>query len=267
MEKGRNWTRGELTIAFYQYCVTPFGRIHHRNPEIITLAEKIGRSSNALAMKMCNFASFDPAHQKRNVKGLTNVAKADRKIWDEFSGNWEELILTYQMEANEFNITPSGIPEVVQEVDDDEEEAVLVLPEQTELVRQAKARTVQSFFRRSVLANYDYHCAICRISHIKLLTAGHIIPWSLDEARRADPKNGLSLCALHDRAFDRGLLTLDDDYRVVLSSQIKIVDEKSEVHNVAFVRMEGQTILLPDKFAPDLNALEYHRNHIFEKAD
>ncbi len=64
-----NWTYNELVVAFYQYCVMPYGRIHGRNPEIIQLAEKLNRTPGALAMKMCNFASFDPIHKLRGVKG------------------------------------------------------------------------------------------------------------------------------------------------------------------------------------------------------
>jgi len=83
------------------------------------------------------------------------------------------------------------------------------------------------------LANYDYRCTICQINNLKLLNAGHIIPWSVDEHRRADPQNGLSLCALHDRAFDRGLLTVDEDYKVILSGELRTKTE-SIVHRTAF---------------------------------
>jgi predicted restriction endonuclease len=41
-----------------------------------------------------------------------------------------------------------------------------------------------------------------------MLNASHIIPWSIDEKRRADPGNGLALCAFHDRAFERGIILL-----------------------------------------------------------
>lgn len=45
-----DWTRDQLLIAFRFYCRTPFGRLHYRNPEIIRLAEVIGRTPSALAM-------------------------------------------------------------------------------------------------------------------------------------------------------------------------------------------------------------------------
>ena len=55
-----------------------------------------------------------------------------------------------------------------------------------------------------------------------LLNASHIIPWSVDKMRRADPRNGLSLCVLHDRAFDRGLIAVDEDFRIILSEKVRI---------------------------------------------
>ena len=252
MQKKRNWSRGELIVAFYQYCVTPFGKIHNRNPELIKLSEEMGRSVNSLAMKMCNFASFDPAHQTRNVKGLSNASKGDRAIWDEFSGNFDLLLDSYREELENKLIT----------VDEDNIQEQLVRPEQTEKLQQVKVRLSQSFFRQSVLGNYNYQCAICRLDNIKLLNASHIVHWSVDEVRRSDPKNGLSLCALHDRAFDRGLLTLDEEFRVVLSCQL-LSKTNSNVHRIAFDNMQGVRITMPDKFAPAQDALEYHRKNIF----
>src|SRR5438309_4118465 len=68
----------------------PFGRLQG-NPEIIRLAGEIGRSANAMAMKACNFATLDPALRARGIRGLSNLANADRAIWDEFANNPEAL--------------------------------------------------------------------------------------------------------------------------------------------------------------------------------
>lgn len=55
------WTKEQLKLAFHLYCQLPFGRLHSRNPEIIELANLIGRTPGAVAMKLVNFASLDPA--------------------------------------------------------------------------------------------------------------------------------------------------------------------------------------------------------------
>ena len=85
------WTREELIIAFNLYCKIPFGKIDLRNPQVIELANLIGRTPSAVSWKLANFASFDPALHKRKIAGATHSSKADAEIWDEFNNNWEAL--------------------------------------------------------------------------------------------------------------------------------------------------------------------------------
>jgi predicted restriction endonuclease len=95
-----------------------------------------------------------------------------------------------------------------------------------------------------------------------LLNASHIIPWSVDKTRRADPQNGLSLCVLHDRAFDRGLIAVDDSFRIVLSEKAKVA-RAPKLHRVGLLEIEGKKLILPDRFRPDKNAFAYHRENVF----
>lgn len=261
MKERRHWTRMELVIAFYQYCITPYGHIHSRNSAIIELAKKLGRTPNALAMKMCNFASFDPVHKQRNVKGLTNASKVDEQIWNDFNNDWQKLLQAYQIAIQELQFGPVSEQTAPTHTAGHQKK--------TETYKQVKIRIAQSFFRSSVLANYNSQCAICRINNHKLLNAGHIIPWSDDESYRADPRNGLSLCVLHDRAFDRGMITLDKDLQLVLSRELKKMhtERRNSVYQAAFIELEGRRILLPEKFSPLPEALEYHRDNIFELRD
>jgi putative restriction endonuclease len=69
-----NWTRPQLILALDFYCRTPFGKLHKGNPAIIQLAKVVGRTPDALAMKLVNFASFDPALQARGIKGSGKVS-------------------------------------------------------------------------------------------------------------------------------------------------------------------------------------------------
>jgi hypothetical protein len=75
MPESSGWTRDQLLIALRLYMRTPFGRLHGRNPQIIELSDKIGRTPNALAMKACNFASLDPAFRASNRKGLSGAKR------------------------------------------------------------------------------------------------------------------------------------------------------------------------------------------------
>jgi putative restriction endonuclease len=125
-----------------------------------------------------------------------------------------------------------------------------------------RARRVQAFFRRAVLVSYNGRCALTGLPVAALLNASHIIPWSVSTPRRADPTNGLCLSVLFDRAFDRGLLTFDEDLRVVLSRALK--EHLPQPHLPCLLTAaEGATLHLPTRFPPDAVALEYHREHVF----
>ncbi len=251
----KNWTRDELLLTFNFYCRTPFGKLHRNNPEIISLAQNIGRTPSAVAMKLVNFASFDPVQQARQIRGLSNTSRADREIWDEFNANPEQLAFESQQALQQFT---SEIAEVM--------EAEVALPSgPTESTRLVRTRLVQGFFRDAVLSSYEFKCAICGLDLPELLSASHIIPWSKNVERRADPRNGLSLCAIHDRAFDRGLLSIGDSFDILLASRARLHSSKSRLHSVALLEVEGKTISLPKRFAPAPEALAYHREHIFRR--
>jgi putative restriction endonuclease len=252
--KGKHWSRDELIVAFNLYCRIPFGRIHKANPEVIELANNIGRTPSAVAMKMVNFASLDPFHQKRNVKGLQHIGKMDKQIWEEFHKNWESLAFKSQQSLARLN----------KKTDDDYSIDILLLEPDipTEARKTTRVRLVQRFFRDTVLSSYNYSCTVCKINLSKMLNASHIIPWSIDKNRRADPTNGLSLCAFHDRAFDRGLISVDKNYRIILSKEVKIIDAP-KLHRVGLLEIEGKKIWLPDRFMPDQIAFTYHREKVF----
>ena len=75
---------------------------------------------------------------------------------------------------------------------------------------QTTARRGQAFFLSAVLSAYDRRCCVTGLSIPTLLIASHIVPWTHDETNRLNPENGLLLSPFHDRAFDRGLITIDE---------------------------------------------------------
>lgn len=248
----RIWSRQELLIVFRLYCRTPFGRLHSRNPEIAHLAQVLGRTPSAVAMKACNFASLDPHQRERNITALANVSRADRVLWDNFAQNSESVAA--EAEAAYAQVTKGQYVEETPELE---------LPDTpTDTDALVKVRRVQGFFRAAVLAAYDNRCALTGLPIPELLNASHIIPWHIDATRRADPRNGLCLNALHDRAFDRGLLTFDGEFRAVLSPRIRDTVQLP-LHKELLFSVEGRQLQLPKRFQPDHGALEYHRKHIF----
>ena len=72
-------------------------------------------------------------------------------------------------------------------------------------------RVGQRLFRDAVLTAYNARCCITGLAVYRLLVAGHIMPWREDPSQRLNPANGLCLSALHDRAFDIGLITIRPD--------------------------------------------------------
>ncbi len=199
----RNWTEQELLIAMNLYCRLPFGQFDHRTELIKLVAPKIGRSPDALAMKLSNLASLDSYHQKRGISGLKGASNLDRKIWSDFQQNW-----TAMAEKSEAAFeTLAGQPDISAP----ESETTIALPNgPSEAERIVKTRRLQRFFRNAILASYENRCALTGMAVPQLLVASHIIPWSENEKRRADPTNGLCLNALHDKAFDRHLITFDE---------------------------------------------------------
>ncbi len=257
MTQRQPWNSGELLLAFRLYCRTPFGKLHQHNPDIIELAGHLGRTPSAIAMKACNFASLDPVQQARGINALGNVSHGDRELWNRFESNPEAVAA--DAEAAAAQLFPDG-----SEVDEGLPE--LVAPSgPSEIQRIVRARRVQSFFRSAVLTSYGERCAITDLRVPALLNASHIIPWSADETRRADPRNGICLNVLFDRAFDRGLVTFDEDLRLVIAPLLRKVESPSEFHRKALLAMEGTPLRLPERFAPDPKALAHHRDLIFNQ--
>ena len=97
--------------------------------------------------------------------------------------------------------------------------AVRDLPRTTEAERLVVQRVGQDIFRDRLMTYWQGCCPLTGITDPALLRASHIVPWKdcHDDAERLNVHNGLLLSALWDAAFDRRLVTFDDDGRPVLS--------------------------------------------------
>lgn len=255
------WTAPQLKLAFHLYCETPFGKLHSKNRSIIALAQLIGRSPDAVAMKLSNFASLDPHIRESGRSGLRGASALDRQVWDAFHADWAGL--SVECEALRRKLWTSRIqqgnetllPAAEFDRDDYSGETRQALVEQ---------RIKQSFFRRAVLASYRGRCCVSGVTDSRFLVASHIVPWRLDKANRLNPSNGLCLTTIHDKAFDQYLFSLTDDHRVILSSQLKGTND-------AFLRevfwpIDDRPIELPDRFQPDTEFVRHHRQSMLGDA-
>ena len=250
MAARRNWTRDELILAFNLYCRTPFGRIHNRNPQIIELAGYLGRTPSAVSWKLANFARLDPTLAKRNIRGAGHGSKEEEAIWHEFESDWDSLAF----ESEQLRLARAGAAEM--EVDP-------AFPDGVTRDAMVKLRVNQQFFRRAVLSAYNSTCCITGISVPALLCASHIVPWAEDVKNRANPSNGLCLNALHDRAFDRGLLTITPDYRVVISPRLNKLKESGI--DTMLLAYAGKPIAVPKHFLPGQDFLQHHNTNVFQR--
>lgn len=249
------WTKEQTIVALYYYCIIPFNKATSTNPTIAKISKLMGRSHNSLKMKIGNFGSLDPELKKRGIVGLANTSKLDEQIWGEYSQNWGKL-------ANDAGDILARYKE--KPLDEIAEFDRSDLPEGKERMAFIKARINQSFFRKTILASYEYRCAVTGLPIKELLVASHIVPWAKDEQNRLNPTNGICLNAFHDRAFDKGLMTITPDFRIKISKGVLDFEENKSVID-SLLCFENKEILLPSKFYPNKEFLEYHNNTVFIK--
>src|ERR1039458_4539861 len=208
MVAGKRWNRGELLVALNLYHKLTFGQLHARYPAIVALAEKLGRGANSVAMKLCNFASLDPALKLRGIRGLEGASALDRAVWSEFHGNLNEAVPASEEalrklfgagETTELEVLPTEGVRVRKRPP----------PGPTEVSANAKVRRGQEYFRDAVLNNFGGRCGVTQLAVRDLLVASHILPWGSHPAERLNVRNGICLSRLHDAAFDRGLIAFD----------------------------------------------------------
>jgi len=250
-----NWTKEEHILAFNLYCKIPFTKINASYPPVKELAEVLGRSNGSVAMKLANFARLDPALKARNISGLTQGAKGEKIVWDEFHNDWNELSYKSEQLLALYKKVPI------------ESELVDTFPvfEGKESMTIIKQRINQGFFRKMILASYNNKCCITGSSTVEFLTACHIKPWNIDVKNRMNPQNGLCMNILYHSAFDQGLFTITKSNKILLSKELR--SKNDPLIEELFVKYDNRDILLPQKFFPHKDFIEYHNEVIFKGND
>ncbi len=131
---------------------------------------------------------------------------------------------------------------------------------------QVEVYNRSNIFRREVVKLYNETCCISglRVSApftITMVDACHIIPFS--SSLNNSLTNGIALCPNLHRAFDRGLISVDDNYEIILSNSF-IENDFSEY---SFSKIKGKKISLPsdNDFIPSAKSFSWHRQNIFKK--
>lgn len=128
------------------------------------------------------------------------------------------------------------------------------------LTSTVKQRLHQRSFRERVLAAYKDQCAFCRLRHIELLDATHIIPDS-EEKGLPSVNNGLSLCKIHHAAFDNNIIGVTPDYQIIVRNDI-LQERDGPMLRYGFQQLHEKGIVLPGNkdLWPDKVNLEIRYN-------
>lgn len=248
-----------MALAFYLCPPLPRKNWDDSDTEIQLLAEGIGRSGPAVCFKIANLKACDP---NRSGSGFAHAAKMDAQVMSEYLAE-PDAAMTKAM---------WGLGEVGVQISYDGRIKAPDSPHSTrpqqiglERIAQVRTRINQDYFRSVLLSNYSGTCCLTGINIPALLMASHIKPWATaTPSERLMSSNGLLLNALHDRAFDRGLITLDDRYRIVVSSRVP----HTPTNDQWLYAFDGRKIALPgsdESTWPRLDFIHYHNDYVLER--
>lgn len=253
----RDWTREEMVLVLNLYLKLPFGKMDKRNPDVIRLAGLIGRTANAVALRLVNYAACDPILKRRGISGMAHGGRKCQEFWDEFINDRERLLFESERiladkeqttVENKYAASLRNIPDgLVGETRN----------------RVVKTRVNQNVFRQIVLANYDGKCALTGIDLPELLVASHVVPWAENVQERLNPENGICLSALYDNAFDCGLISFDSGCRTIFSSRLRANIGKT-YYRQYFDGLEHAPLASPRKYRLNPDFLAWHRDCVFK---
>jgi putative restriction endonuclease len=172
-------------------------------------------------------------------------------VWFAFSKQQEEDIIQVNQNFSEIETVEA------KTINDSLEKDTFKYYLKKSIVRNA-------LFRKTIVHAYSYKCAFCQLKVIRSLTqnivdGAHIKPLSRFYDNRID--NGISLCKNHHWAFDNGLFSINDDYRIIV-----IDDLQEESPNAKPMKdFHGELIVLPssEEYYPRLDAIRWHRQNVF----
>lgn len=249
--KSRLWDQREIEQAINLYIEIPFGKIDRRTPQIIKLAHNLGRTPSSISLKLSNLASLDETLDR---KGMSNASKLDKEVWSNFFQKL--LMLGKTLDETSTNISEPSFQEI--------EQASYELESGTgsDIFSISTKRQGQEKFRKIILANYNSKCAVSEINQSELLIAGHISPWAKDPDNRLNPRNGILLNRLHDKAFEDGLITFEENGKTLFSNKLE-----TKARNELIKLNPSGYLSMPVKFKPDPFLLGQHREFHLQKGN
>ena len=121
-------------------------------------------------------------------------------------------------------------------------------------------------FRQAIMRLYNYTCAACELRIVTMdgesaTEAAHIIPFRV--SKNDDVRNGISFCKLHHWAFDRGLFSLGETHRIIVSELMS--DQRPT--EWMLTELQDKPILLPEspQLCPAQDAMAWHRKKMLRE--
>ncbi|MCU7245962.1 MAG: HNH endonuclease [Microcystis aeruginosa WS75] len=215
-----------------------------------------------------DFNGLQPKSMKK-LKLAVEYAFLDEELYDllQYQNYRQELIDTLisvwfsssQKEISEILTINNNLQDVTRE-----ELSLFDNVEQEKKFYLRKSLIRSAFFRKAVVYIYNYQCSFCGLKVIHSLTqsivdGAHIKPFAKFYDNQIN--NGLSLCKNHHWAFDQGLFTIDDQYKIIITKDFEEVSPNAK----AIKDFHGMNILLPtlEDHYPKLEAIQWHRQNIF----
>ena len=253
MGERNSYTKEQEILIIDLYTRTPTARIRDSNPEIIALCDFFNDNGyhsvvSGIRNKMENLKSVDPEYTADGRTGRNNIRQGFKELWlEELRSGFSELDKHVEW----------AVSEIVKHSPADAAGAMPVW----------RHRSGQANYRDRVLAAFDNSCCISGIQTPDLIQACHIKPYRICERdgmeeQKTDVRNGLCMSVLHHKAFDSGLITIDEEHRLLISSEWEDLADD----DTFFRPYEGRRIRETSRTIIGEEYLEYHRENIFRSA-
>lgn len=229
-------TGGQYVVGWYKNATVYRQKSNIPNTEIFK--ERLEKGLNLYNIESDNAFLLDESMRNFKIKGA-----GQNPLWYQSEAIREDVV-KYIKDIEE-GITLNINEKILeQELTGKEREAIV------------KIRENQGRFRQQLIDKYQHKCALCGINMNELLFASHIKPWSVSEDKeKIKVNNGILLCSNHDKLFDNGLISFDDDGNILISSKIDEINRKFTNINLS-MKIEVNEEM--QKF------LKYHRENIYK---
>lgn len=188
----------------------------------------------------------EPALRKAHIKGVAPWVKDNQEIAIAFRPDFMVEYIKNLESLHSFGESEEDL-EILEEVTENPDEVndaeISGVTTQRQIaIISVKKKIRDNSFKSRVLTSYSNRCAFCGIQ-LKLVDAAHILP--VQHNGSDETSNGISLCVLHHRAYDRNLVTFNNKYQIIHS--------EVSFNRLAEIGLDGGA----EKFIDDLRAVIY----------